>query len=604
MKSPHRPTRRAIAAALAACGLVGVAALANQSVLAGSRSAQAADPLLDASSRACAPSTGGQPALLRKLVLARTETAPFQPVPAKAAGGDVPLLEGLGTLTYKVTTSSPKAQAYFDQGVRLTYGFNHAEAQRAFREAQRLDPRCAMCFWGEALVLGPNINAPMDPAANEPALAALAKASELAGGASEKERALVEALARRYSRDPGADRAALDAAFADAVAALAKRYPSDDFIQVLHAEAIMDTQPWDYWEAAGARPKGRTPELVAALETVLRRNPSHPGAIHFYIHAMESSTSPEKALPHARRLAALVPGAGHLVHMPAHIYIRLGLYKESLEANVKAIAVDEKYFGQSPSDPMYRFAYYPHNIHFVMVSAQMGGDGRIATQAAAKLDAVLAPDAVAKIAALQPVKAAPYLTHAQFSDAATILALPAPDERLVLVKAMHHYARAVAFASLRDAKGARAEIEALGRIERQADFKPFAEWAVPAREVVQTARLVASGRLADALGDLEAAARAYEEAIFLEDSLAYMEPSYWYYPVRQSLGSVRLRQGRLDEAEKAFRDSLGRVRGNGWALAGLAETYRRKGDAKAEKAAREAQAKAWFGPTAPDVAKL
>ncbi|HEX5629351.1 MAG TPA: hypothetical protein VFX72_07245, partial [Usitatibacteraceae bacterium] len=250
MKSPHRPTRRAIAAALAACGLVGVAALANQSVLAGSRSAQAADPLLDTSSRACAPSTGGQPALLRKLVLARTETAPFQPVPAKAAGGDVPLLEGLGTLTYKVTTSSPKAQAYFDQGVRLTYGFNHAEAQRAFREAQRLDPRCAMCFWGEALVLGPNINAPMDPAANEPALAALAKASELAGGASEKERALVEALARRYSRDPGADRAALDAAFADAVAALAKRYPSDDFIQVLHAEAIMDTQPWDYWEAA------------------------------------------------------------------------------------------------------------------------------------------------------------------------------------------------------------------------------------------------------------------------------------------------------------------------------------------------------------------
>jgi tetratricopeptide (TPR) repeat protein len=604
MKSPQRPTRRALAAAFAACGFVGVAALANQSGFAGNGPADAADPLLDASSRACAPASGGQPALLKKLVLARTETAPFQPVPAKAAGGEVPLLEGLGTLTYKVTTASPRAQAFFDQGVRLAYGFNHAEAQRAFQEAQRQDPRCAMCFWGEALVLGPNINAPMDPAANGPALAALAQAKERLGTASPKERALVEALAKRYSADAKAERAALDAAFADAMKALARRYPGDDFIQVLHAEAIMDTQPWDYWEAAGAKPKGRTPELVAALETVLRRNPSHTGAIHFYIHAMESSTAPEKALPHARRLGALVPGAGHLVHMPAHIYIRLGLYKESLEANVKAIAVDEKYFGQSPSDPMYRFAYYPHNIHFVMVSAQLGGDGRIATQAAAKLDAVLAADAVAKVAALQPVKAAPYLTHAQFSDAGTILAMPAPDDRLVLVKAMHHYARAVAFASRRDGNGARAEIEALERIERTADFKPFAEWAVPAREIVQTARFVASGRLSDALGDLEAAARAYEEAIFLEDSLAYMEPSYWYYPVRQSLGSVRLRQGRLDEAEKAFRDSLGRVRGNGWALAGLAETYRRKGDARAEKAARDALAKAWFGPSAPDVAKL
>jgi tetratricopeptide (TPR) repeat protein len=604
MKARNRPTLRATAVALATCGVIGVAALANRSVFAGSGSAEAADPLLDTSSRACAPATGGQPPLLRKLVLARTETAPFQPVPARAAAGEVPLLEGLGTLTYKVTTASRRAQAFFDQGVRLAYGFNHAEAQRAFQEAQRQDPRCAMCFWGEAFVLGPNINAPMDPAANEPALAAIARARELSGGASEKERALVEALARRYSGDAKAERGALDAAFADAMKALAKRYPADDFIQVLHAEAIMDTQPWDYWEAAGAKPKGRTSELVAALETVLRRNPSHAGAIHYYIHAMESSTAPEKALPHARRLGTLVPGAGHLVHMPAHIYIRLGLYKESLEANVKAIAVDEKYFGQSPSDPMYRFAYYPHNIHFVMVSAQMGGDGRIATQAAAKLDAVLAPDAVAKIAALQPVKAAPYLTHAQFSDAGTILAMPAPDDRLVLVKAMHHYARAVAFASRRDGKGARAEIEALERIESTADFKPFAEWAVPAREIVQTARFVASGRLADALGDLEAAARAYEEAIFLEDSLAYMEPSYWYYPVRQSLGSVRLRQGRLDEAEKAFRDSLGRVRGNGWALAGLAETYRLKGDARAEKAARDAQAKAWFGASAPDVAKL
>ena len=602
-KTTSRPALRTVSLALVACGLLGSAALVARQVAAGD-DRSSADPLLEPGSRACAPATAGQPPLLRNLIVARTETSPFQAVPAKAAAGEVPLFEDLGRYTYKVTTASPRAQAYFDQGIRLAYGFNHAEAQRAFQAAQRLDPGCAMCYWGEAFVLGPNINAPMDPAANAPALAALAKARERAAGAGETERALIEALARRYSADPSAERAALDAAFADAMRAVAKRYPADDFVQVHYAEAIMDTQPWDYWEAAGAKPKGRTAELVAALEAVLRRSPSHPGAIHLYIHAMESSTSPDKALPHARRLAALVPGSGHLVHMPAHIYIRLGLYKESLEANVKAIAVDEKYFARSPSDPMYRSAYYPHNIHFVMVSAQMGGDGRIAREAAGKLDAVLAPDAVAAIPALEPVKAAPFAAHAQFSDAAAILALPAPDARLVLVKAMHHYARAVAYSSLKDAAAARREIDAIRRIERTADFKPFTAWGVPAREIVQTAGLVAAGRLADALGDLEGAAKAYDEAIFIEDSLAYMEPAYWYYPVRQSLGSVRLRQGRLDEAEKAFRDTLGRVRGNGWALAGLAETYRRKGEAKAEKAAREAYAKTWFGPAAPDLARL
>jgi tetratricopeptide (TPR) repeat protein len=606
MNSTHRFTLRAATLALAGCGLIGSGALVPQHVLAGDDRAAAviADPLLQPGERACAPGTTGQPPVLRRLIAARTETSPFQPVPAKPAAGEVPLFEDLGRLTFKVGTAVPRAQAYFDQGIRLAYGFNHAEAQRAFQAAQRLDPGCAMCFWGEALVLGPNINAPMDPAANAPALAAIARAKQLAGGASARERALIDALDKRYSADPKAERPALDAAFADAMQAVAKRFPADDFVQVLQAEAIMDTQPWDYWEAAGAKPKGRTPELVAALETVLRRNPSHAGAIHLYIHVMESSTAPEKALPHARRLPALVPGSGHLVHMPAHVYIRLGMYKESLAANLKAIEVDEKYFARSPSDPMYRSAYYPHNVHFVMVSAQMGGDGKTALEAGAKLDGVLGVEVVRAIAALQPIKAAPYTTHAQFSDATTVLALPAPDPGLALVRAMYHYARAVAFASRRDEKGARAEMEALRRIEEKSDFKPFAEWAVPAKEIVQTARLVAQGRLADAMGDLEGAARAYEEAVFIEDSLAYMEPSYWYYPVRQSLGSVRLRQGRLDEAQKAFRDSLGRVRGNGWALAGLAETYRLKGEGKSEKAARDAYARAWLGPKAPEVGRL
>ena len=364
---------------------------------------------------------------------------------------------------------------------------------------------------------------------------------------------------------------------------------------MLYVEAMMDTQPWDYWEAGGTKPKGHGAEIVAVLEKVLKRNPNHPGAMHLYIHAVEASTTPERALPYANRLGAQMPGAGHIVHMPAHIYYRVGMYRESLETNKRAMAVDERYFASSPSDPLYKAAYYPHNIHFLMVSAQMGGDGQAAIAAAQKLDASMAPEVVAQFAIMQPVKAAPYTTHAQFSAPGTILALPAPAPGLVLVQTMYHYARAVAFAQKKDFASAQKEVDALAGIEKDADFKPFAEWGIPAKEIVQTARLVASGRMADAKGDLEGAARAYEDAIFIEDALTYTEPPYWYYPVRQSLGAVRLRQGKLDEAEKAFRDSLGRVRNNGWALAGLAETYKRKGNVGGEKAARRAYAKAWLG---------
>ena len=310
---------------------------------------------------------------------------------------------------------------------------------------------------------------------------------------------------------------------------------------------------------------------------------------------MEASTQPGKALPYANRLPALMPGAGHLVHMPAHIYYRVGMYRESLAINKRAMAADEAYFRTSPSDPLYKAAYYPHNIHFLMVSAQMGGDGTAAIAAAAKLDAAMPAEVVAQFAIMQPVKAAPYTTHAQFAAPDAILALPAPPANLALVAALHRYARAVAFAQKKDVAAARAEIEAIARIGRDADWKPFAEWGVPAKEIVETARVVATGRLADATGDLDGAAKAYEDAIFIEDSLPYTEPPYWYYPVRQSLGAVRLRQGRLDEAEKAFRESLARVRNNGWALAGLAATYKRKGDAPAARATQRAYAAAWFG---------
>ncbi|HEU0202431.1 MAG TPA: hypothetical protein VFR86_18625 [Burkholderiaceae bacterium] len=568
------------------------------------------DPLFDRSANCGA--TAGRPRVLEALLLAQAETRPISPSAAQAskavgpaAEKPPPLWENLGTLQLRITSKSSRARRYFNQGLRLSFAFNHAEAARAFRAAQKLDPDCAMCYWGEALVLGPNINAPMFPEAQAPAVAAAKRAAQLSSRASELERALIAAVNQRYSADPNAERAKLDAAYADAMAAAARRFPREDTVQVLYAEALMDLQPWDYWQAGGATPKGRGAEIVATLERTLKRDPRHPGAIHLYIHALEASTRAQRALPYARRLAGFMPGAGHLVHMPAHIYYRIGMYRESLAANRAAIAADERYFKESPSDPLYKGAYYTHNIHFLMVSAQMGGDAKTALEAAAKLDGALPADFLRLAAVAQPVKAAVYTTHAQFSDAATILALPDPGDEFVLVKAMWHYARALAQIERRDAAAAGREIDALAALESGADFKPLADWQVPAREVVQIARHVARGRLAAASKDLDGAIRAFEEAVFVEDTIAYMEPPYWYYPVRQSLGAALLRAGRTQEAEKALRDSLARVPNNGWALYALRQLYAKTGDTKTTKATVEAFNRAWLGDRARlDLMKL
>lgn len=564
------------------------------------------DPLFDQAM--CTPAQAGRPPLLLAMLAAQTETAPFRATQQErkpAAAGDPPLYGNLGSLHLQVSTSSPKAQAYFDQGLRLVFAFNHAEAARAFRAAQRHDPDCAMCYWGEALVLGPNINAPMFPEAAAPAAAAAANAVSRAARATPPEQALIRAVAQRYQATPPAERAPLDQAYAAAMTEAAHAFPNHDTIQVLFAEALMDLSPWDYWEAAGTRGKGRTPEMVDALERVLERNPTHPGAVHYYIHAMEASSHPDKALPYARTLARQIPGAGHIVHMPSHIYYRVGLYKEALQSNLDAIAIDEKYFSKADSDPVYKGAYYPHNIHFAMVSALMGGDGPSALAAAARLDKAVPADSLGAFGVLQPVKAAPYFSHVQFSSPDQLIALPAPAPQHVLVRAMWHYARAVGYARKGMQTESQKEIDALAAIERNGDFKSITSWGVPAPDIVHAARAVATGRLAEARGDLPGAIKAYEEGVAVQDSLPYTEPPYWYYPVRQSLGAALLRAGRLDEAENAFRTSFARTPSNGWALRGLMEVYRKRGDQAALAAAQKRFDATWLGrKDGPDLSRL
>lgn len=525
---------------------------------------------------------------------------------AAAATASPPLFDGLGTRSFAITTANPQAQAYFDQGLRWAYAFNHAEARRAFVEAQRQDPGCALCAWGEALVLGPNINKPMDPADNPAALAALHRAESLAGQASVKEQALIQALKLRYSADRSAERAALDAAYGEAMSQVAQRFPEESDIQVLAAEALMDTQPWDYWQEDRSSPKGRHGETVALLERVLAAEPDHPGAIHLYIHAVEASADPERALAPARRLAALMPTAGHIVHMPSHIYYRIGLWKDSLEANRQAVKADEAYFATAGAAPgIYRDGYYPHNIHFLLVTAQMSGDGATAIAAADKLAATVSEEGARAIAWAQPIKAAPYFTHAQFSTPETILALPDPGDGLPYVKALWHYARGTALAQQGNITASEGEIAAIRQLAEQPAITQLGAEGVPAADVLNLAIEVLQGRAAQSAGQLEQASAHFREAVAIEDKLSYTEPPWWYYPVRQSLGATLMMAGDPAGAETVFREALAKVPNNGWALWGLAQAQRAQGNDKAAAESEGAFQRVWAGTVStPQLAGL
>ncbi|KFG90863.1 Tetratricopeptide TPR_2 repeat protein [Sphingobium herbicidovorans NBRC 16415] len=507
-----------------------------------------------------------------------------------------PLYDNLGKVHLPITTSHPLAQRFFDQGLALAYGFNHAGAIASFREAQRLDPNCAMCFWGEALAHGPNINAPMNPATNARAVGLAGYAQWLARNGSLAEQLLTAAMIKRYSADPKADRAELDTAYADAMLAAAEAQPAHDDIALLAVEAAMDTRPWDYWLADRRTPQPRLREAVRLVETVLARNPDHPQAPHLYIHLMENGPDPKRAEAAADRLATpLAAKAAHLLHMPAHIYYRLGRWQDSLRVNIAAARADEEWIRSSGDRGLVRYGYYPHNVHFIVTSAQMAGDMATAMREAQRLETILDAATSAKIAWVQAIHAAPYFAAAQFATPNQVLGLRAPDARLPYAVAMRHYARASAYAQQRNRRGFDQELAMLSALRDSEAMQPMIDQGVPARDLLQLAETVALARWEQAGGRYREAEKHYRAAVAIEEKIPYMEPPYWYYPVQQSLGGVLYRQARHEEALAAFTGALARSPNNGWVLYGIASSQRALGRRAHAAAAQAAFKRVWAG---------
>ena len=486
------------------------------------------------------------------------------------------LLDGLGDHHHPITTGVPRAQRYFDQGLVLTFGFNHDAAVRAFEEAARVDPECAMCSWGIALALGPNINLPMGPEAGQRAFEASRKAVRLASGASARERAYIEALAARYAADPSLDRAALDLAYAEAMRTVHLADPEDPDAATLLAEALMNLYPWDYWTSDG-EPRKYTPEILSLLEAVLERQPTHVGANHYYIHAVEEFF-PERAVAAADRLGDLAPDAGHLVHMPSHIFWRVGRYNDALEINRRAAAADESFFAWCRAGTFYRAAYYPHNVHFLWAAASTEGRSEIALSSARKLAASVS-DQVADFPFVEEFLAIPAFTLARFGRWDALLGEPQPAAQHRYLTGVWHYTRGLALARTGALEAAESEWTLLREVadEEAAHQLVLAGGTATASQLLAIGDAHLEGELAAAAGDAERAARALTRAVSLQDGLAYMEPPPWYFPVRQALGAVLLDADHAAEAEAVYRRDLEQYPSNGWSLYGLAESLRRQG---------------------------
>jgi len=490
-------------------------------------------------------------------------------------GGDPntrePLFDNLGTWHHTITTKVPEAQRYFDQGLRLIYAFNHEEAIRSFEEATRLDPDAAMAYWGIAYALGPNINAPMNHDQERRAAGAIEQARGHAQHITPRERAYIEALAKRYSTAANADRKALDQAYADAMRRLSQGDPADTDAATMFAEALMNLRPWDYWTEDG-RPRPGTMDIVTALESVLKKNADHPGACHYYIHAVEA-WQPQRALACAERLPSLAPGAGHLVHMPSHIYIRLGMYEKAVERNAHATEVDRHYLeGRTLSGP-YPVGYYPHNIHFLWAVLTMQGRSAEAMKTAGDLMKVVSLDVVRQAPEMEFLVPTPILAMARFGDWNGILREAPPPADLTYTVAIWRYARGLALTAKGQLDEAQKERQKLDEVvttippERTIGLNS-------ARTLLSIASHVLGGQIDAKHGRMPEAVRHFEEAVTLQDGLRYYEPPDWYYPVRESLGSLLLKAGRAAEAERVFREDLKRTPENPWSLHGLAESLR------------------------------
>ena len=515
---------------------------------------------------------------------------------AQRAGA--PLFEGMGDHHHAITTSDSLAQKYFNQGLIIDFAFNHAESVRSFKAAQNLDPSCAMCFWGEALALGPNINvtsngkAVMDEASQLAAYQAIQKALELKGGASKQEQDYIDALAPRYTADVLTERDAQDMAYADAMRELHQKYPDDDDAASLFAEALMTTMPWDYW-IDPENPRPHTEEVIAALETVLDRSPEHPMALHLYIHAVEASSSPGRAEAAADMLGDQVPGAGHLVHMPSHIFWRVGRYHDASEANVKAAAVDESYIAQCNAQGFYPAMYYPHNIHFLWAASSMEGRSKVAIDAANRVAANVHAGVIGEFPMVEFFHTIPLLALTQFGRWDEILQQPQPAADLDYSNAIWHYVRATAFAAKGDLEAANAEREALQPL-RDTDKILYLDGVFyPATQLLNIADELVQGDIAMAGGHTEAAIQHYSAAVDEQDSLPYTEPPFWYYPNRQSLGKALLAAGRPAEAEAVYRDDLEIYPHNGWSLFGLIQSLEAQGKNEEAVAMQEMFSHAW-----------
>ena len=536
------------------------------------------------------------------LLLGSCKAPPPQSDAVAAAAATGPkLFDSFGDLHRDIGSKVPAAQQYFDQGLRMVYGFNHEAAGRAFAEAARLDPTCAACVWGQALVLGPNINLPMDPASAGNATALARRAAQLAAHATPADRALIEALQARYA-DPAPDhRKPLDLAYAEAMAKVVRDFPGDDDAATLYAEALMDLAPWAQW--ADGKPTEHTPRVLAELERVLARNPRHIGAMHYYIHATEASPTPERAIPYADALAALAPGSGHLVHMPAHTYIRVGRYHDATLTNFAATTADKAFLSFCHgSNGVYPLGYVPHNWHFASMTAGLTGSRTLALRAAEETAKRADHAAMGSppLEFMQIFVATPLFAQVRFGQWDAVLAQAQPPAPLPFPTAIWHFARGMAYVRTGKQAEADRELEALRTIARDPALAKISFFDINhADAVLAVAVPLLQGELLRTQGKTSQAIAALREAVAAEDKLDYNEPADWPLPARWYLGAALLETGDARGAAEAYRQDLTTYPDNGWSLHGLAQAQRRLGDAAGAADSERRYRAAWQWADAP-----